>query len=284
LRRLIDERITLEIRSDPEATVFIDPGQLQQLVLNLVVNAKDAMPAGGRLLVACHVDNDQDRVTLVVEDTGVGMDADTQSRIFEPFFTTKPRGQGTGLGLSMVHGIVESSSGRLEVESQPGQGTRFVLSWPRSLQLVRKSKPNLAPLPRASSGGCLLVAEDDPAGRTLLVSLLETAGYEVISAENGRVAVERFEALREAGGDIDLLLSDVRMPEMGGPELAARLRAIEPGLPVVFVSGYYEPDLETAPFEVERDVLAKPYTSSELLSRIERALHRSPFEARANLA
>jgi CheY-like chemotaxis protein len=120
-----------------------------------------------------------------------------------------------------------------------------------------------------------LVAEDDREGRTLLVSLLEAAGYDVISAENGRQALERFEALRDAGGSVDLLLSDVRMPEMGGPELAVRLRKVDPELPIVFVSGYYEPDLEMAPFDVGRDVLAKPYTSSELLSRIERALHRT---------
>jgi two-component system cell cycle sensor histidine kinase/response regulator CckA len=275
LRRLVDERIELQIRTERDATVYIDPGQLQQLILNLVVNAKDAMPHGGKLSVACRVDEKQDRVTLAVDDTGVGMDVGTQRRIFEPFFTTKPRGQGTGLGLSLVHGIVESSGGRLDLQSELGQGSHFSVSWPRCRDAARRSSRALPPLPRSSGGGCLLVAEDDREGRTLLVSLLEAAGYDVISAENGRQALERFEALRDAGGSVDLLVSDVRMPEMGGPELAVRLRAVDPALPIVFVSGYYEPDLEMAPFDTGRDVLAKPYTSSELLSRIERALHRT---------
>jgi signal transduction histidine kinase len=268
LRQLVGERISLATTIETGARILIDPARLQQLILNLVVNARDAMRRGGTLRLVCRVRPQRQRVELEVGDTGMGIDTETRSRIFEPFFTTKARGQGTGLGLSTVHGIVESSDGNIDVDSQPGKGTTFTVSWRLQADTSHRSRPELAHPESARGRARVLVAEDDPEGRRVLVNLLEQAGYTVMAAQNGIEALDNLE--RDYEG-IDLLLSDVRMPAMGGPELARELRRRFPGLPVLFISGYCEPDLEGVDLEGQQ-LLFKPYTSTELLKRIDRCL------------
>jgi signal transduction histidine kinase/CheY-like chemotaxis protein len=273
LSKLLLDHIELELRLEPHTTIFIDPAQFQQLVLNLVANSKDAMPQGGRLRLACDVVDDGTRVDLVVSDTGVGMDATTKSRVFEPFFTTKPRGKGTGLGLSMVHGVVEASQGKIQLESAPGEGTTLTLSWPRHDSSERISGSTPSP-PLARHRGTLLVVEGDTAGPIPLVDVLKEAGYDVVATSNGAEALEKVEALRAVGRAPDLVLSDVRMPPISGPKLALELRARVPRLPVLVLSDHHETQGEGTAFCEDMDVLAKPYTTAELLARVERATGR----------
>jgi two-component system, cell cycle sensor histidine kinase and response regulator CckA len=274
LRRLLDERITLCLEAPGAAPIFADPGQVQQVVVNLVMNAQDAMKTGGTLRISCRVLPDE-RVELLVSDTGVGMDAATRARIFEPFFTTKPRGQGTGLGLSTVFGIVEASNGTVSVSTAPGEGTSFRLCWPQYFHGSAAPSSRSSLLPNVAEGGQLLVAEDDPQGRRLLEMLLRQAGYRVVVADSGATALTEYVNLTRRGVGVDLLLSDVRMPGMNGPELAMNLRVMDPKLPVLFISGYFEPDLEGATFDPVEDVLAKPYAAAELLARVERKIGRA---------
>jgi PAS domain S-box-containing protein len=251
LRRLIGEHIELILRSDQNlGRVKADPGQIEQVLLNLVVNARDAMPGGGKLLVeTANLTLDAasahrmpslrpgSYVVLSVSDTGVGMDAETQSHIFEPFFTTKDQGKGTGLGLATVYGIVQQSGGHVTVYSQPAQGSTFRVYLP-CVEEPPDRGSGIRPRPAMPKGSeTILLAEDETEVRELVREALRRGGYAVLEARDGA------EALRLAenyGGAIHLLITDVVMPNLGGHELATRLASSRPGLKVIYMSGYSE--------------------------------------------
>jgi PAS domain S-box-containing protein len=251
LRRLLGPEVVLETQLDPELWyVLADPGQLEQVLVNLVLNARDAMPGGGRVTIrtanlqleaadAARANGVRPGayVTLSVRDTGEGMDVPTQARIFEPFFTTRAGGRSSGLGLSTVYGIVEQSGGHIAVESAPGQGATFTVGLPRH-DGVGGLAPGHADR-RSLPGGTetLLLVEDEAAVRSSARRLLERHGYRVVEARHGADALR----IAEAGTPkIDLVITDLVMPEMGGRELVERLRARNPGLKVLYMSGYSE--------------------------------------------
>ncbi|HSN90758.1 MAG TPA: ATP-binding protein [Anaeromyxobacteraceae bacterium] len=274
LQRLLGERVVLGVRLDPATwRVWMDPGQLEQVLVNLAVNARDAMPEGGRLTVTSRNETlpsteawsrglaPGDYVHLAVTDTGSGMDESTRVRVFEPFFTTKGD-RGTGLGLATCHGIVQQAGGAIWVESEPGRGASFHFLLPRHADAEEAAVPTATPSPR-SLPATVLVVEDDDGVRRAAARSLRRAGYGVLAASSGP------EALRlaaEHGGPIDLLLSDVGLPGMSGPELAGRLGAQRPGLRVAFVSGYSPDDREGALPGPGAAVLAKPYAAEELVA------------------
>ena len=250
LRRLIGEDIDLRTSAEPGlGHVLADPGQIQQVILNLAVNARDAMPDGGRLSIElANVDVDEEMarrhvpiqppgryVRLTVSDTGIGIPHAIQPHIFEPFFTTKEKGKGTGLGLSTVYGIVKQSGGFIWVYSEPGQGATFKIYLPR-VDAPAEPAPSPQPEVAASSGAeTILLVEDEPAVRDLAQRILRRKGYRVVAATNGREALDLVERHE---GPIDLLVTDLVMPQMDGRELAQRLAALRPGLRVLFMSGY----------------------------------------------
>ncbi|MEW6281313.1 MAG: ATP-binding protein, partial [Candidatus Eremiobacterota bacterium] len=234
LSRLIGEDIQVLTDLDEDlGRVRVDPSQLQQVVINLAVNARDAMPQGGTLRLSTR-NLGTDQVVLEVCDTGCGMDAETCRRIFDPFFTTKEVGRGTGLGLSTVLGIVEQSGGTIQVSSQPGQGTTFTIALPRSeIAEVTSSGSKRNPIPQGT--GTILLVEDDPAVRKLVARVLTACGYRVLAAEQGEQALEL--AGRHEGA-IDLLITDIVMPGMNGRQLSERLSRERPDLKTLFISGH----------------------------------------------
>jgi len=251
LRRVIGEHIELILRYDSGlGRVKADPGQIEQVLLNLVVNARDAMPSGGKLVIeTCNLMIDEaaarrtsslqpgSYVVLSVSDTGVGMDPETQSHIFEPFFTTKEQGKGTGLGLATVYGIVQQSGGHITVYSQPGQGATFRLYFPRVEEPADRGS-GIRPRPKMPKGSeTILLAEDETEVRELAREALRRGGYAVIEAADGAAALRVAESFT---GTIHLLLTDVVMPNLGGPDLAVRLQEMRPGLKVIYMSGYSE--------------------------------------------
>ena len=275
LQRLLGEGVALGVRLDPATwRVWIDPGQLEQVLVNLAVNARDAMPEGGRLTLTARNEvlpsteawsrglAPGDYVHLVVTDTGHGMDESTRVRVFEPFFTTKGD-RGTGLGLATCLGIVQQAGGAIWVESEPGRGASFHLLLPRHADAEEVASVPAAAPPR-SLPATVLVVEDDDGVRRAAARSLRRAGYGVLTASSGP------EALRlaaEHGGPIDLLLSDVGLPGMTGPELAVRLAAQRPGLRVAFVSGYSADEAERAAVPGGgAAILAKPYAAEDLVA------------------
>jgi len=249
LRRLIGEDVELATALDPTlGRVTADPGQLEQVIVNLAVNARDAMPQGGKLtLETRNIDLDSSYtlehslvkpgpyVQLTVSDSGIGMDEETQAHAFEPFFTTKPRGQGTGLGLAMVYGTVKQSGGFIWVYSEPGHGATFKIYLPRVDAPVESATPP-APVERPPRGSeTVLLAEDEPAVRAIAQQVLERQGYTVLAAPSGADALA---LAAQHGATIDLLLTDVVMPGMSGRDLADRLTAQRPGIRVLYISGY----------------------------------------------
>ncbi len=281
LRRLLGADVSLDMDLDPAlGHVLADPGQLEQVLVNLVVNARDAIPAGGRVTIATAnlqlqaADGARGNgvrpgayVTLSVSDTGAGMDVPTQARIFEPFFTTKAAGKGTGLGLSTVYGIVEQSGGHIAVESAPGQGATFTIFLPRhagaGAGAARPGQPDRRSLPSGTE--TLLLVEDEAAVRASARRLLERQGYTVIEARHGADALRIVES-----GDhpIDLVLTDLVMPEMGGRELVERLRARQPSLKVLFMSGYSERAVTVdGIMPAGTGFMEKPFTIEQLTRR-----------------
>jgi PAS domain S-box-containing protein len=284
IRRLIGEDIRLEtLLKSNDACVHADRGQLEQVIMNLAVNARDAMPRGGRLIVETHVvDIDEDfvranagsragrYVQLLVRDTGVGMSSETLSHVFEPFFTTKEVGRGTGLGLATVYGIVKQSGGYIRVQSEENVGTGFEILLP-----YVEATPEVVTEPQARSsmtarGETVLVAEDERAVRALASRILRKRGYHVLEATDG---VEALEIARQHEGRIDLLLTDIVMPIMGGRELAEQLRSARPTSKVLFMSGYMDDALLQR--GVEQGVgslLEKPFTPDGLAAKVREVL------------
>ena len=242
LERLIGEDIHFVTRLEAgEPWVRADAGQIEQILMNLAVNARDAMPAGGTLTI--ETTNIDRQVVLTVSDTGTGMDRETLSRVFEPFFTTKERGRGTGLGLATVYGIVKQSGGEVTVSSSPGAGTEFRISFPHvEAPLAEAPTAQRVVLPVPGSGTVLLV-EDEVAVRELIHSVLEANGYRVLTARDPHDALRLGEGY---AGSLDLLITDVIMPGLNGRDLAARITSLRPGLRVLYISGYSEEILEGA--------------------------------------
>jgi PAS domain S-box-containing protein len=277
LKRLVGEEVELVTDLQPVGAVRADPGQVEQILLNLCTNARDAMPHGGRITIATEArhlsaDGARSRVdavpgayaVLVFTDTGQGMDEETRQRVFEPFFTTKPPGKGTGLGLSTVYGITVQSGGHVRVYSWPGKGTRFEIWLPRDLDADLSSAPEPASEARPQRHGgreTILVAEDEDPVRRIVVTTLSRAGYRVLEAADGPSALA---AARDHRGPIHLLVSDVVMPGMRGPELAERMSRARAGLRVLFISGYTDQANLDGPDGMEAAFLAKPFTPDEL--------------------
>ncbi len=290
LGRMAGDAVDLTFVSDPLlGMVRADPGQLEQVVMNLVVNARDAMPGGGHIVIeTTRVDlaagqapprpemEAGEYAVLAVTDTGIGMDQATRERVFEPFFTTKEKGKGTGLGLSVVYGIVAQSGGHVVVDSEPGKGTTFRVFLPRTAETADASMS--APPSQAAGGSeSVLLVEDDDQVRVVVATILRRNGYTVVEARN---AGEAFFACGQHTVPIDLLLTDVVMPRMNGHELAARLLASHAGMKVLFMSGHPESERLDADVPVF-DHLEKPVTADALLRRVRAVLDRSPPRVKA---
>jgi two-component system, cell cycle sensor histidine kinase and response regulator CckA len=285
-RHMLDKNVEVHFHTDANnPRVKGDPIQLQQVFLNLAINARDAMPGGGALTFRTEnlvVAGEQGRehpikpglyVVTHVQDTGRGISKEVLPRIFEPFFTTKAIGQGTGLGLSMVYGIVDSHGGFIEVDSAPQQGTEFRIFLPVTGEPLT-APPRLNPdaMPLQSGRRRILVAEDEPLVRTMMKTLLEKLGYEAILTENGREAVEYFE---KNNASVDLVIMDMIMPVMDGERCYLALRVIDPGVKVILSSGFGIN--EQAQSLLDSGVLSfvkKPYRITELSKAIEEALQR----------
>jgi PAS domain S-box-containing protein len=270
LRRLVPEHIDLQTQLAPTLpTALADRRQLEQVLLNLVLNARDA---GSQTIVIATEgvsDEDGEQAVLSVRDDGSGMAPETRARAFEPFFTTKGPGEGTGLGLSTVHGIVHQSGGRVELESEPGGGTLIRVLLPTVGHDLPPQEPTAAPAVRPSAGSAtVLLVEDDPLVRSVARRTLEGAGHRVLVADDGEAALK----LAGHHGDIDLLVSDLVMPGIGGMELADRLERQHPELRILFVSGYASEEPTNGSGLRGRAFLGKPFTPRELLAAIERAL------------
>jgi two-component system cell cycle sensor histidine kinase/response regulator CckA len=287
LVRLIGEDIRVETTlSASQACVRADPGQIEQVLVNLALNARDAMVTGGTITIgtalveitATTLSGVPDRVTpgayvrLSVRDTGCGMSPAVQARIFEPFFTTKPLGKGTGLGLSTLFGIVTQSGGFVQVSSEAGLGALFSVYLPEARNAVRASAMTETVSPAQNNRGSetVLLVEDESAVRTYARRILEKNGYHVIEAFNGRDGLEK---AKQHTGHLDLLLTDAVMPEMGGPELAVALGLLRPELPVVFMTGYSDDDMLRRGFDASAPAMvSKPFPAQVLLNAVRNAL------------
>jgi signal transduction histidine kinase len=284
LRRLIGEDIALVLCPHPAlGHVKVDPGQVEQIIMNLAVNARDAMPRGGQLTIeTMNVELDRAQahqppsvepgsyVMLGVSDTGCGMDANTQTRIFEPFFTTKGLGKGTGLGLATVHGIVKQSGGSIGVSSDLGKGTTFKIYLPRIEGAAEQRDPISAPNVAFRGSETILLVEDEEMVRALAQAILERNGYTVFAAKNVTDALRVAQAGPQA---IHLLLTDTIMPEMNGPELAQQVLAIRPAMKVLYMSGYTDKAFKsTAAWEPGSAFLQKPFTPQTLAGKVREIL------------
>ena len=286
LARILGEHIEIKTKIDPDPLpAFADRSQLEQIVMNLAVNAHDAMPSGGRLtLEASNLQVDEadssalyglkpgKYVKIEVSDTGEGMPDEVKERIFEPFFTTKGQSKGTGLGLATVYGIIKQNNGFITVDSEPGRGTTFTIILPAATEEA-KVNPDIdeekTGKPEGGSG-TILVAEDDPAVRVLTKTILTNLGYRVLEADHPEKALDMFQDVKE---EVDLLLTDVIMPGMNGPKLAERLQEIRPDLKVLYMSGY------TADIMADKGILKegvnlihKPFSMQSLSDAIRKVL------------
>jgi len=278
LSRLIGENIELVTElPDDVGKVKLDPAQVKQIVMNLVLNARDAMPDGGRITVTTsnqttHIVTDgslreAECVSLRVRDTGCGMDAETRSRIFEPFFTTKPAGTGNGLGLATVYSIVKQNCGAIEVESAPGRGTQVSIFFPQAKEEVKVQESSA----RKSAKGreTVLLVDDNPQVRGSIGRVLSDQGYWVIEAANGAGALSLFESHKDR---VDLLLIDLAMPDMSGREVARRLRRSRPNLKVLHVTGYSGPHFREQAEEEPIELFQKPFDGRALARRVREVL------------
>ncbi|MEX2489591.1 MAG: ATP-binding protein [Pseudomonadales bacterium] len=286
IKRLLPENIQVRLSSTDESLlVMADKGQLEQVIVNLAVNARDAMPRGGRLNISAErimVDsiatsknpfaNAGDYVLIRVSDTGIGMSDDLQARIFEPFFTTKPEGAGTGLGLAVVLGIVQQHNGFIDIQSAPAHGSSFKVYLPFTSKKPSAAASGQHMITRPARGGneTLLVVEDNQQVRELAQLILRGAGYKLVVASNGKEAVEKF---KHHSDTIDLAILDVVMPRMGGREVMTKIQEIRPDIKVMFTSGYSENGVH-ANFILEEglELVKKPYNTDELRSRVRKVL------------
>ena len=280
LRRLLGSQITIDVRLQPDlATISADESQISQVIINLAVNARDAMPKGGTLsITTANVELGEEHldvipgphVVLTVSDTGQGMTTEVRDRLFEPFFTTKESGRGTGLGLSMVQAIVRQSGGHIQVESAPGAGTRFHVYFPSQAQRGEAAPPILPRAVTAVEGeGLVLLAEDDASVRRLVVAELTRRGFTVIAAEDGRAALEIFKRDKD---QIDILVTDVLMPRMNGADLAKEVERIDPDAKILFISGQPERAGHGLDPAGVTNLLMKPFTADTLAARIKQLL------------
>jgi nitrogen-specific signal transduction histidine kinase/ActR/RegA family two-component response regulator len=293
LERLLGEDAELVCRLEARSqTIRANYAELEQVLVNLALNARDAMPGGGtltletRVLSAAEVpalggsesSGSEEYVLLASTDTGVGMDAETQAHAFDPFFTRKDPGAGTGLGLSMVYGVVTRAGGHVRLRSEPGKGARFELYWPRErgervAQEARGPRPEHSP-----RGGRILVVEDQRDLRTALDRVLRASGYTVVEAESAKVALE----IAARDHDFDLVVTDAVMPQMNGLELVEALRAMRPETRFLLISGYLNhPSLRSAGLPAGITLLAKPFSLDELAATVAAVLE-APEPARAN--
>jgi hypothetical protein len=283
LRRTLGEHVELVVKLSPDVpTVLADPGQVEQVLVNLAVNARDAMPEGGRLLIETRVvELDRDflqehpeaspgrYVRVIVQDSGSGMDPEVAARAFEPFFSTKRKGEGTGLGLATVYGIVTAAGGMISLYSEPGEGTAFRVHLP-----AVDSEPTVTPGERAVAstgrGESVLLVEDEEAVRDLAKRILTEGGYWVSATADGNDALRQLESPNQ---EFDLLISDVVMPKMRGVELVRRAREIRPDLPVLMMSGYTTPlEDEDRVAMAETPLLEKPFSRRDLLGQVRELL------------
>jgi two-component system cell cycle sensor histidine kinase/response regulator CckA len=294
LPRLIGENIEYLFVPEPQlGRVRADPGQIEQVVLNLAVNARDAMPDGGKILVkTINVEMDEagarhhapmtagSYVLLSVSDTGHGMDEKTKAHIFEPFFTTKETGKGTGLGLATVYGVVKQSGGFIWVESAPGQGATFEIYLPVAKEALSEPEKASSVPTRAAGKETILVVEDETGVRELACEFLKASGYAVLEAGDG---VEALQLVAEYKGQIHLVLTDVVMPRMSGRELENRMKHARPGVKVLLMSGYSEhfqaPERNS---EGESEILQKPFSMSSLAARIREVLSGATVAQQGN--
>ncbi|HTV57766.1 MAG TPA: PAS domain S-box protein [Verrucomicrobiae bacterium] len=286
LRRLIGEDIELTTVLDAHlGRLKADNGQLEQVIMNLAVNARDAMPQGGKLIIQTEnavMDEEFVRrypypvkpgpyILLTVTDSGIGMDAETKARAFEPFFTTKEKGKGTGLGLSTVYGVVKQSGGYIEIVSSPGAGTIFQIYLPRVDAPVSAESGISLSANSTPAGETILIAEDESSLRTVTRNSLEQYGYKVLEAKDG---IEALKLSRQYAGNIDLLLTDVVMPGMGGRVLAQQLTLERPGIRVVYMSGYTGQTVgEQGPIDPGSFFLLKPFSRENLGRKVREALN-----------
>ncbi|HEY6725646.1 MAG TPA: PAS domain S-box protein [Polyangiaceae bacterium] len=273
-----NSKLTLQL-GDDLGTVVVDPGQIQQVVMNLVANARDAMPNGGEITVSTRnlparsrgaaAEREPPRVALSVVDTGSGMDAETLSHIFEPFFTTKPVGQGTGLGLSMASAIIDQAGGQLVAESEIGRGTSMSIILPRDTGAVAVAHAEPQELAAPQGRGVVLVCEDDRSVRSLMRRILGGAGYSLLEADSGEVALR----LADQASTINLLITDVILPGLDGKQLSLQLRRKHPRARTLFCSGY-APDVvgDRGVVDMDLQFLAKPFTRAGLLTRVRELL------------
>jgi signal transduction histidine kinase/CheY-like chemotaxis protein len=288
LRRLIGEDIELSTDLNEElGHVRADQGQLEQVILNVAVNARDAMPAGGKFAITTQnlVMGEAETkrysypfrpgcyVLLTVSDNGMGMDVGTQARIFEPFFTTKEKGKGTGLGLATVYGVVKQSEGYIEVQSELGAGTTFKIFLPIVEALIEPDSTQPALISSLQGNETILLAEDDDILRILARNMLVRFGYTVLEASNG---AEACEIARKRAGRIDLLLTDVVMPGMNGRELGERLAQERPDLTIVYMSGYTGQGVGQGVLPSGCHFLAKPFHRESLARKLREALETAP--------
>jgi two-component system cell cycle sensor histidine kinase/response regulator CckA len=282
LRRTIGEHVELATRLPPDTTLPVElgPGQADQILINLVVNARDAMADGGTIVIETsevEIGNGYQPVgsvppgryaMLCVSDDGAGMSADVAAQAFDPFFTTKPQGEGTGLGLATVYGIVNQAGGQIRIESEEGRGTTIRIYLPLAEQGVEENSAPAPGQPAEGGGQCILVVEDEAAVRRMMCRTLEQCGYDVVGAADGDEALRIFEE-----GGVDLVLTDVVMPGMSGKELLESLRERRPDLKAIYMSGYTGDIVSRhRPEDDEIPLLQKPFSSDQLLEEIQRAL------------
>lgn len=274
--RMIGENIRCELLLAPALwPVKVDRNQLEQVIVNLVINARDAMPYGGTLTISTSNEEKTNEVLLIIRDTGIGMTEEIKNRIFDPFFTTKPNGQGSGLGLSTVHGIVAQSGGRIAVSTDLGHGTSFYVYLPKAAESKEGAternpgRNNLFVIPHKSkSAETILLAEDESELRELLATMLRTQGYRVVTARDGQEAVS---VAKTHNGAIDLFLTDIIMPRKNGIEAAETIRKVHPGVSVLYMTGYAEQTVSTST-ENNDALLEKPVSPPILFEKIRQLL------------
>jgi len=279
LRRLLGDDVELIVLPGPSGRIRVDSSQMQQAILNLATNAREAMSNGGRLVIeTAHVEVDESTakkagvkpgpyILLAVSDTGIGMDAETRTRLFEPFFTTKEQGKGSGLGLSLVYGTVKQADGEITVYSQVNCGTIFEIYLPRITEPIDTPQPKRLAAPKGSE--TILLVDDEEGVRTLVQAVLKNGGYDVIEASNGVAALSAYE---KNSHKIDLVLTDVVMPQMNGLELGERLADKNPELAILYMSGYRDSQIGSAASQAVREFLNKPFTPDALLARVREVL------------